>query len=118
MSIPPVQITQQELAEIAEHEREIAWRTTRAEELKSNVKAMLIAKIPVEFGRFDARLKTRICRHVPWKELVVERLGPEVANWFRKLYPPRPFAEVAVVEHAVPPLWKGKEDSWNSGEQR
>jgi len=65
MNIPPVRITQAELAEIAQHEREIDWRSKRAEELKANVKAMLLGKIPIEPGRFDARLKTRISRHVP-----------------------------------------------------
>ena len=113
MNIPPVQITQHELAEIADHEKEAAWRMKRVDELKANVKAMLIAKIPIEPGRFDARLKTRISRHVPWKTLVMEKLGPDVANWFRKLYPPQPFSEVMVVEHAIPPLWKGKEQAWH-----
>jgi len=117
MNIPPVRITQAELAEIAEHDREIAWRSKRAEDLKANVKAMLLGKIPIEPGRYDARLKTRISRHVPWKDLVMEKLGPQVAEWFKRLYPATPFAEVMVVEHAVPPLWKGKEESWNSGEQ-
>jgi hypothetical protein len=42
----------------------------------------------------------------------------DIADWFRKLYPPQPFSEVMVIEHAVPPLWKGKEEAWNSGEQQ
>ena len=107
---PEVVITQRELGEIADLEREVAWRRKKADEMKSSVKAMLLSHIRVERGRFDAKLRKIVGRSVPWKSLVVERLGEAVADWFRKLHPPNIRFEVDVVEHAVEPLWKGKDD--------
>ena len=112
MSDATVRITQHELAEIAELQREVLWRSKRLEELKSNVKAMLLHRIPIERGRFDAKLRKIVCRNVPWKSLVIEKLGETVADWFRKLHPVRVRFDVDVVEYASEPLWKGKEDDW------
>jgi hypothetical protein len=112
VSDAPVRITQQELSEMAELQREILWRSKRLDELKSNVKAMLLHHIPIERGRFDAKLKKMICRNVPWKSLVIERLGESVAEWFRKLHPPRVIFDVQVVEHANLPLWNGTVDDY------
>ena len=110
MDQPVVLITQRELAEISDLEREVAWRTKKADEMKSSVKAMLLGHIRVEPGRFDAKLRKRFCRNVPWKSLVVEKLGQGMVDWFRKLHPVHVRFEVDVVEHAVEPLWKGKDD--------
>ncbi len=110
MDQPEVRITQRELKEISELEREVAWRTKKADEMKSTVKAMLLSHIRVEPGRFDAKLRKQFCRSVPWKSLVLEKLGQGVADWFRKLHPVHVRFEVDVVEHAVEPLWKGKDD--------
>src|SRR2546425_1914597 len=45
-----VKVTQQELKEIIDLERDVAPKVKRIEELKSNVKALLIHKMPVELG--------------------------------------------------------------------
>ena len=110
MNQPEVLITQRELTEISELEREVAWRAKKAEDMKSSVKAMLLSHIRVEPGRFDAKLRKQFCRSVPWKSLVIEKLGQPMAEWFRKLHPVHIRFEVDVVEHAVEPLWKGKDD--------
>jgi len=107
---PTIRITQRELAEISELQREVAWRNKRLDDLKSSIKAMLLSHIPIEPGRFDAKLRKQICRNVPWKSLVIEKLGQGAADWFKKLYPPHVRFEVEVVEHAVLPLWKDKEE--------
>lgn len=107
---PEVVITQRELGEIADMEREVAWRKKKIEDMKSSVKAMLLGHIRVEPGRFYARLRKKFCRNVPYKSLVIEKLGQAMADWFRKLHPTRVLFEVDVMEHAVEPLWKGKDD--------
>ena len=69
MDQPVVLITQRELAEISDLEREVAWRTKKADEMKSSVKAMLLGHIRVEPGRFDAKLRKQFCRTChgsPW----------------------------------------------------
>jgi hypothetical protein len=67
--------------------------------------------VRVQPGRFDAKLKKIPFRNVPWKVLVLDRLGQAAADLFKKLYPVRIRFEVVVVEYAVEPLWKGKDDS-------
>lgn len=111
MEHPTIEITQDELREISELQREVAVRNKRLEELKVNVKAMLLSHIRIQPGRFDAKLRKFVSRSVPWKSLVIERLGQSVADWFKKLYPPHVRFEIEVVEHAVLPLWKDKEQS-------
>jgi hypothetical protein len=106
---PLVKITQQELADISEMEREVAWRTRRLDEMKSSVKEALLLRVPVEPGRFGARLKTIPFRNVPWKTLVLEKIPKPIIDGFRKLYPVRVRSEVVVVEHATQPLWNGEE---------
>ena len=91
-------------------EREVAWRVKKADDMKSSVKAMLLGHIRVEPGRYDAKLCKKVCTNVPYKSLVVEKFGQAVADWFRKLHPARIRFEVEVIEHAVEPLWKGKDD--------
>jgi hypothetical protein len=114
MAIEGIRIMQRELEEIAELDREVAWRKKKADELKNNLRPLLQAHVEIEMGRFDARLAKRIGRSVPYRKLVIERLGLAVADWFKGLYPPHVFFEVEVVEHAVPPLWKGLGDSSDS----
>jgi hypothetical protein len=107
---PQVLITQHELAEIAEMEREVRHAARRLDEMKSSVKEALMLRVRVQPGRFDAKLRKIVGRNVPWKTLVLERLGQAVADCFKKLYPPHVRFEVVVMEHAVEPLWKGKDD--------
>jgi hypothetical protein len=106
-----VKITQVELEEIDQLTRDIGWRTKRLDEVKSSVKAMLLHHISIEPGRFTAKLRKQVCRNVPWKSLVIEKLGEAMADWFKKLYPPHVRFEVEVVEHAIMPLWKNNDDS-------
>ena len=106
-----VKIKQAELEEIDKLTRDIAWKTKRLDEVKSSVKAMLLHNIGIEPGRFTAKLRKQICRNVPWKSLVIERLGESVADWFRKLYPPHVRFDVEVVEHAIMPLWNKNSDA-------
>ena len=106
-----VKIKQAELEEIDKLTRDIAWRTKRLDELKSSVKAMLIHNIAIEPGRFTAKLRKQICRNVPWKSLVIEKLGQSMADWFTKLYPPHVRYEVEVIEHAIMPLWNNGGDA-------
>ncbi len=102
-----VQVTQHELEEIFELERDIAPKKRRVEELKEGVKVLLLAKKPVEMGRFDAHLKTLPGRHIPWKQGFIDRLGLAAAEAYRKLFPVQVRFDVMVEEHAVQPLWKG-----------
>lgn len=102
-----VKVTQQELKEIIDLERDVAPKVKRIEELKSNVKALLIHKMPVELGRFDARLIVRPGRHVPWRQGFIDRLGMAAAEAYKKLFPVQVRFDVMVEEHAVLPLWNG-----------
>jgi hypothetical protein len=102
-----VQVTQQELEEIIGLERDIAPKKKRLEELKEGVKALLLAKKPVELGRFDAALKTLPGRHVPWRAGFIEYLGEKLAEQYKKRFPVQIRFDVLVTEHAVLPLWKG-----------
>lgn len=53
-----IQVRQAELQEIFDLQREVDHKQARINELKEGVKALLIAKKPVELGRFDVRLIT------------------------------------------------------------
>lgn len=101
-----VQVTQQELKEIFDLEQDVNPKLRRIEELKSGVKALLIHKMPVEVGRFDAFLIKRMNRHVTWRQAVVDYLGQKWADDYKKRFPVTMFCEVRVEEHAVAPLWK------------
>jgi hypothetical protein len=101
-----VQVTQQELQEIFNLEQDVAPKLKRIEELKSNVKALLIHKMPVELGRFDAKLIKRPHRNVPWMQAVVDYLGQKFADQYKKRFPVFIRFEVRVEEHSVTPLWK------------
>jgi len=106
-----VQVTQQELKEICELERDVAPKVRRIEELKQNVKILLINKMPVELGRFDARLLKKMMRNIPWKDAVVQNLGLEWAENYKKKFPVHLVCDVLVEEHATLPLWKNGSES-------
>jgi hypothetical protein len=101
-----VQISQRELQEIYELQRELVEKQNHLEELKSGVKTLLIGKAPIEFGRFAAYLITIPGRNVPWKQVVIQELGAEFADACRKRYKVHVRFDVRVEEHAVEPLWK------------
>jgi hypothetical protein len=115
MPIEQVRITQKELEEIADLDREILWRTKRRDELKESVKILLIHHADIEHGRFVARLIKRVVRNVPWKKCFLEELGIEAVERVRKLFQPRIFFEVEVLEHAIPPLFKGADGGMGVG---
>jgi hypothetical protein len=114
MSAHGIQIRQQELQDIYELDRDIAQKQERVDQLKSNLKALLFEKMPVESGRFDARLIFRTVHHPAWKQAVIENLGPEFAESFRKSSSSSRLCEVLVEEHAVPPLWRQTMDASGS----
>jgi hypothetical protein len=114
MNAHGIQITQQELQEIYELDRDLAQKQERSDQLKSNLKALLFEKMPVEPGRFDARLVFRTVHHPAWKQAVVDNLGAEFAEDFRKSSSSSTLVEILVEEHAVPPLWKQMMDSSGS----
>ncbi len=101
-----VQITQSELQEIFELEREMQEKQVRLDELKNGVRVLLHNKVPIEPGRFVAHLVTIPGRNVPWKQVVVEELGMDFAEACRKRYPVKVRFDVKVEEHAILPLWK------------
>ncbi len=107
MPLEQVRVTQKELEEIAELDREILWRSKRRDELKDIVKILLLHHADIEPGRFMARLIKRVTRNIPWKKCFLEELGIEAVERIRKLFQPRVFFEVEVVEHAVLPLFPG-----------
>jgi len=107
-----IQITQTELREMFNLQRNIAALTERLEEMKSNVKALLIGHIPVEPGRFDVTLVWRYMRNPAWKQIVIRELGSEFAEECRRNTPGHSIcADVKVEEHAILPLWnQGNDD--------
>jgi hypothetical protein len=105
-----IQITQAELREIVTLQRDITPKMERLEQLKSNVKAMLISHIPVELGRFDAALVYRYVRHPAWKQIVINELGREFADECFRNSPGNALCDVKVEEHAVRPLWNDADD--------
>jgi hypothetical protein len=96
-----VRITQHELAEIAELQREVSFRSKRLEELKSNVKAMLLHRIPIERGRFDAKLRKIVCRSVPWKSLFLKNSVRAWRNGSENFTPPA-FASMSTLLNMPP----------------
>jgi hypothetical protein len=106
MSTHGVRITQQELQEIFELDRDITQRQERVNHLIENIKALLFEKMPVEPGRFNARLIFRTVHHPAWKQAVIDNLGTAFAESFRKGSSSSTLCEVMVEVHAIPPLWK------------
>jgi hypothetical protein len=104
MEIKQVQATQREPREILELERDVAPKLQRIEELKQGVKALLIQKMPVELGRFDAALIKLPGRHVPWRLDFIHYLGNRLAEEYKRTFPLQIRFDVRVEEHAVLPL--------------
>jgi hypothetical protein len=102
----PIKITQAELKEFSELERELSWRQKHLEEMRGTIMVLLRGGAEVEDGRFDAKLVTRVGRPVPWKQEFIARMGEAVANLVKRDYKTHVFFEVRVMEHAVPPLWR------------
>jgi hypothetical protein len=112
-----IQITQAELREIVYLQRNIAPMMERLEQLKSNVKAMLISHVPVELGRFDANLVYRYIRHPAWKQIVIRELGGPFADECYRNSPGNTLCDVKVEEHAVLPLWNQKDEDDEESEE-
>ena len=105
MEIRQVQVTQKELEEIFNLERDVAPKLKRIEELKQDVKALLIARMPVELGRFDVALIKLPGRHVTWRLGFIEYLGNKLAEQYKKRFPVQMRFDIRIEEHAVLPLW-------------
>ena len=99
-------ITQRELQEIHNLQAEIGEKQMRLGTMMENVKALLFAKAAIERGRFDARLAFKKMHNVPWKQVVIEKLGFDYAESVRLSTPAVTRCEVVIIEHAIPPLWR------------
>ncbi len=110
MAVQTAVITQHELQEIHDLQAEIGEKQTRFESMTENVKALLFAKAQIESGRFDARLSFKRMHNVPWKQVVIEKLGSQYAEAVRRATPTVTRCEVVIIEHAIPPLWKKQSD--------
>jgi hypothetical protein len=102
----PITITQAELKDVSDLERDVAWKQKHLAEKKDTLLVLLRGGANIEDGRYDARLITRIGRPVPWKQEFIARLGKAVADLVKHGYKTHVFFEVQVMEHAVPPLWQ------------
>lgn len=102
----PITITQAELREISELEREISAKQHHLASMRSNLLVMLKEGVPIEEGRFDAELVTKIARPVPWKQELIRLNGQSVADEIKRLYKLHTYYDVRVMEHAIPPLWR------------
>jgi hypothetical protein len=103
----PITITQAELKDFSELEREVKMKKQQCEEKKESLLLLLRGGAAVEDGRFDARLITRVGRNVRWQFEFISRLGEAVANAVKREYKTHVWYELQVMEHAVPPLWRG-----------
>jgi hypothetical protein len=100
------QITQKYLQEVYELERKVSEDRQHLDDLKSELKTLLLQKIPMEFGRFVARLVTVPGRNVPWKQIVIELRGEDYADTCKRRFRTYVHYEVKVEEHGIPPLWQ------------
>ncbi|HET9400076.1 MAG TPA: hypothetical protein VFO34_03910 [Candidatus Acidoferrales bacterium] len=107
----PIQISQAELREISELERELPLKKKHLEDMRANVLVLLREGASVESGRFDAKLVTRIGRPVPWKQLFVEKVGQAAADFLKRTFKTTVYFDVEVVEHATRPLWLNNGDT-------
>ena len=105
-----IQITQAELREISDLQRELAWKSKHVEDMKATLLVLLREGVPIEKGRFGARVVTRIGRPVPWKRAFIERLGEAAADLLKKTFKTHVWFDVEVREYAVLPLWRGHEE--------
>ena len=112
-----IEIKQHELAEISELQRQFEGLRVKLEDKKSRIITLLQEGFPVEPGRFDAHLVKHVGRSgLSYKKLAVEELGVDAVEAYKKQFPTHVYFELEVVEHAVPPLWKGREQEWQDGE--
>ena len=95
---------------IYELDREIAQKEQEVSHLKDNVKAMLFEHVPMEPGRFDARLVWKMVRKPAWRQFVVDTLKADVAEEIYRNTSANRICEVKVEEHAVMPLWNQHSD--------
>ncbi len=99
-------ISQADLQQIHDLQDEIADRQSKLGSITDQVKQLMFAKAPIEPGRFDARLSFKTMHQVPWKQVVIEKLGQAYAEEVRKATPTVTRCELTVIEHAILPLWK------------
>lgn len=99
-------IRQADLQLIHDLQAEISEKQSSLDNAIENVKQLKFAKVPVEHGRFDALLSFKTMHQVPWKQVVIEKLGQDYAEEVRKAAPTVRRCDLIVVEHAIPPLWK------------
>jgi hypothetical protein len=103
-------ITQRDLQGAHDLQAEISEKQERLAGIMENLKVLLFAKAPIEPGRFDARLGFKKMHNVPWKQVVIEKLGFDYMESVRRSTPAVTRCEVVIIEHAIPPLWKKELD--------
>jgi hypothetical protein len=103
-------ITQRALQAIHDLQLELGEKQSQLESMMESMKAQLFAKVPIEPGRYDARLAFKRMHNVPWKQVVIEKLGFDYAEAVRRAAPTVTRCELVIIEHAIPPLWKKQLD--------
>src|ERR1700719_19318 len=101
-----VLISQSDLQEVFELDRQVDQELKCLLDLKSYLKTLLFAKTPIEEGRFYAHLVFRTIHHPAWKQIVIDELGPDFAESARRKSSTSRLCEVVVEEHGSLPLWK------------
>ena len=99
-------ITQRDLQGAHDLQFEISEKQERLAAIMENLKTLLFAKAQVEPGRFDARLAFKKMHNVPWKQVVIEKLGFDYMESVRRSTASVTRCEVVIIEHAIPPLWR------------
>jgi hypothetical protein len=99
-------IKQADLQQIHDLQTEIAHKQSTLDKLIDGVKQLKFAKAPIEPGRFDVLLSFTRMHNVPWKQVVIEKLGQAYAEEVRRATPTVTRCDLKVIEHAIPPLWK------------
>jgi hypothetical protein len=99
-------IKQSDLQQIHNLQTEIADKQSTLDKLVGDVKQLKFANATIEPGRFDAILSYTRMHNVPWKQVVIEKLGQSYAEEVRRATPTVTRCELKVIEHAIPPLWK------------
>jgi len=98
-------ITQAELSEINDLERELPLKRLQLASMKENLLLMLRAAVPIEPGRFDAEIAKRIGRPVPRRRLLVERVGQPAVDAMKRVFKATVWYEAKIREYATLPLW-------------
>lgn len=100
-----IRITQAELREISELERELPLKKLRLASMKQNLLVMLQEGVRVEPGRFDAKIVMRIGRAVRWRQVLIERLGQATVDAIKRAFKTTVYHEAKVLEYARMPLF-------------